>query len=62
MAIATFICPKTTFEVQARFADRPHSGRSVYQPVECIACNGVHFVDPKTGEILKTKDEQRGLW
>jgi uncharacterized protein YlaI len=62
MAIATFICPETTLEVQAWFADRQHYGRSVYQPIECIACDGMHFVDPKAGEILKTKDEQRGLW
>ena len=61
MAIATFICPETTLEVQAWFADHPDYSRPVYQPIECIACDGVHFIDPKTGEILMTEAERRGL-
>jgi hypothetical protein len=61
MAVATFICPETTLEVQARFADRPNYNQPVYEPVECIACDGVHLVDPKTGEIRKSRDEHRGL-
>jgi hypothetical protein len=49
MAIATFFCPETTLEVQAWFADCPYYNHPVYQPVECIACDGVHFIDPKPG-------------
>ena len=61
MAIATFICPETTLEVQAWFADHPDYARPVYQPIECIACEGVHFIDRNTGEILMTEAERRGL-
>src|SRR5689334_11235729 len=55
MAIATFTCPETTLEVEAWFADHSDYARPVYQPIECIACDGVHFIDPKTGEIPVTE-------
>lgn len=61
MAVTTFTCPETTLEVQARFGDRPTYNYPVYEPVECIACDGVHFVDPRTGEMRQSKDEHRGV-
>ena len=61
MAVATFICPETALEVQASVTDHPGYASRVYQPIECIACQGVHFIDPKTGDVLRTKDDQRGM-
>ena len=48
-------------EVQAWFADRAAYGRLMYQAIECIACEGLHLIDPKKGKILMTGADRRGL-
>jgi hypothetical protein len=48
-----FDCPQTGQKVQALIAeeafDRDEPG---YETVSCLACSGVHFVDPVRGKVL----------
>ena len=50
-----FDCPRTGEKVQGLFAaeetfrERQYSR---YEPVSCLACSGVHFIDPVQGKIL----------
>lgn len=44
-----FTCPVTKQNVQHRF-ESLSSDRC--EAVTCIACDGIHFVDPKTGKVL----------
>jgi hypothetical protein len=48
-----FRCPVTGYIVQG-VADDPKPGDSphIYQSVQCTACEGMHLVDPSTGEVL----------
>ena len=49
-----FICPVTKENVQHRF-ECVSSNR--YEAVTCLACDGIHFVDPKTGTVLGRNKE-----
>jgi hypothetical protein len=31
------------------------AGDTEYEPVSCLACSAVHFVDPRTGAVLGAK-------
>jgi hypothetical protein len=45
-----FSCPVTHQNVQHRFeATSDHD----YESVTCLACAGVHFVNLRTGQVLK---------
>jgi hypothetical protein len=50
--MATFIyrCPKTGFKVQGWLADET-TDASTFVSVNCLACNGIHLVNPATGAI-----------
>ncbi len=55
-----FICPKTGLQVQAWLAAFPCDGPGeTYQSVKCIACGGVHLVNPKNGKVLAAEEQQR---
>jgi hypothetical protein len=43
-------CPATGLNVQGSVADEEHRGRR-YVAQSCLACNGVHVVDPMTGSL-----------
>jgi hypothetical protein len=48
-----FDCPQTGQKVQALVAEEAFStddGR--YETVTCLACSGMHFVDPVRGRVL----------
>jgi hypothetical protein len=56
MPAILFHCPNTGLRVQGWIVDYPiaqheqdHEG---YEPVTCPACERVHLVNPKTGEVL----------
>jgi hypothetical protein len=53
MATILYHCPNTGFRVQGYIADeavpRDHDA---YEPVTCLACEAVHLVKPKTGEVF----------
>jgi hypothetical protein len=50
-------CPNTGRQVQALAADDPTDGDDTYQPVTCLACAGLHLVNPKTGKVAGSDDE-----
>lgn len=62
-----FSCPRTGSKVQALLtdeavgADTQHEGAGRrYETVSCLACSGVHLVDPRNGKVLgATPDSTR---
>ena len=50
-----FNCPRTGHKVQALLVEEPASaGSTRYETVSCLACSGVHLVDPISGHVLGT--------
>lgn len=47
-----FNCPRTGNKVQALLAEDTSGPGMRYESVSCLACSGVHFVDPKDGTVL----------
>jgi hypothetical protein len=57
--MATFLyhCPPTGRKVQGWAADDAAPGDAqVFVPVTCLACGGVHLVNPKTGKTASTDE------
>jgi hypothetical protein len=51
-------CPKTGPRVQGWTAlEESEWGDDSYEGVACLACGGVHFVNPKSGQRVGEKDE-----
>jgi len=51
-----FDCPQTGQKVQGMFAEQVSAtGEARYEPVSCLACSGVHFIDPVQGKLLGAK-------
>lgn len=51
-----FDCPKTGQKVQGLLAEQVSgTGEARYEPVSCLACAGVHFIDPVQGKVLGAK-------
>jgi hypothetical protein len=52
----TFVyrCPTTGLRVQGWVPDdyKAEEAVDVYENVTCLACSAVHFVNPKTGNIM----------
>lgn len=51
-------CPKTGLNVQGTVAIDDYKGQQ-YVLQTCLACNGIHLVDPLTGERPLTRAEVR---
>jgi hypothetical protein len=48
-----FECPRTGQKVQGLVAEQVSATRETrYESVSCLACSGVHFIDPVQGTIL----------
>ena len=49
-----FDCPRTGSKVQALLAEEAAgTGRpGTYESVPCLACSGIHLVDPIDGKVL----------
>jgi hypothetical protein len=59
MAMATFLyrCPKTRLRVQGWIADETiQSEKQNYEAMNCLACGGVHFVNPTSGRTINEND------
>ena len=53
---ALFNCPRTGEKVQGLFAEEAFgSDAPRYEPVSCLACSAVHFIDPTNGTVLGAK-------
>jgi len=66
MATFLFRCPNTGLRVQGWVADdaSPHSDDAFpdndrYEAINCLACQGVHLVNPSTGKIAGQQSEPR---
>jgi len=48
-----FDCPQTGQKVQGMLAEQVlPTSEARYEPVSCLACSGVHFIDPVKGRVL----------
>jgi hypothetical protein len=48
-----FNCPRTGQKVQGMLAEEVFgTGDARYETVTCLACAGVHLVDPDSGRVL----------
>jgi hypothetical protein len=53
MAPFLYRCPNTGRQVQAWAADDPtEQDDDTYQSVTCLACAGLHLVNPRTGKVI----------
>jgi hypothetical protein len=58
MGAFLYRCPSTGLRTQGWIADDPtERDDDAYEPVTCIACTRVHLVNPKTGRVLGSDDE-----
>jgi hypothetical protein len=48
-------CPNTGSRVQGFVAEEIPN--DTYEPVTCVACRQVHFVNPATGKVLGEDNE-----
>jgi len=56
-----FNCPQTGEKVQGLVAERSDGFHdNPYEAVSCLACSGVHFVDPVSGDVLGAKRSPAG--
>jgi len=59
MPKSVFKCPNVGFQVQAWFPDLPYGDdTTVYQSLKCIACDGTHVVNTKTGQLFGAKEDE----
>jgi hypothetical protein len=47
-----FSCPWTGNKVQALLAEETTGAGNRYETVSCLACSGIHLVDPISGKVL----------
>ena len=57
MAPFLFKCPNTGLRVQGWSADEIPADSETYVTMECVACRGVHLVNPASGKVLGSEDE-----
>jgi hypothetical protein len=56
MATFLFRCPNKNLRVSGWTVDDP-SDDSTYAPVQCVACRQLHYVNPATGKVLGSTDD-----
>jgi len=56
--MTTFIyrCPIAGFHVEG-FRPEQTSDDDLYEPVKCVVCEGIHMVNPATGQVLGEANE-----
>jgi len=52
MAPIIFTCPRTLAKVQHWLEEDEGASEDEYEPVSCLACTRLHFVNRKTGKLL----------
>ena len=52
-----FECPRTGQKVQALLAVEATGAGTRYENVSCLACTGIHLVDPMGGKVLGTTSD-----
>ena len=51
-------CPNTGKTVQGFVAEELDPESEAYEAVQCAACSRLHLVNPKSGRVLGSKDEE----
>ncbi len=51
-------CPATGRRVQGFSDSDPREGSEEYEAITCLACAQVHFVNPGTGKVLGTEEDE----
>jgi len=59
MSAVIFLCPRTGFKVQGWIADEPTADAGSV-PVDCPMCQGIHLVNPASGQGQNDRSDQRG--
>jgi len=56
-------CPTTGYKVQGlvRGNGRSTDDATAYETVTCLACNGVHLVNPRSGRVLGAGAEPNAI-
>jgi len=58
MPTIMFRCPNTAYRVQGWIAeDASDADEGTYESLTCIACQQMHLVNPKTGQVLGGSEE-----
>ena len=57
MATFLFTCPNTRLRVQGFVAEDTSNG-DTYNPVQCLICTRMHYVNPKTGRVLGEDEDE----
>jgi hypothetical protein len=50
-------CPNTGLRVQGFIAEEVQDDTDRYEPINCLACQQVHYVVPNTGKVLGQESE-----
>jgi hypothetical protein len=58
MATFVFRCPNKNVRVQGWSAEDPSDHDVAYDPVRCPACRQMHYVNPATGRVLGSEDDE----
>lgn len=64
MAPFLFRCPTTAMLVQDHSGpdEQGEDGRKVYRAINCLACGGLHLVNPLTGKLMSEEAEDPPRW
>lgn len=58
MSAVLYRCPNTGYHVQSWSEEGDGLSNDLYVPVRCTVCLAAHLVNPKTGHVLGTDDEE----
>jgi hypothetical protein len=58
MVSFVFRCPNRNVRVHGWIAEDVSDDESAYAPVECTACRHLHYVNPATGRVLGSADDE----
>jgi hypothetical protein len=58
MASVVFRCPNTLKKTQGWTVDDPSDDSDAYVPQQCIACRQIHYVNPKSGQVLGDAEDE----
>jgi hypothetical protein len=57
MATFAFRCPNKKVRVQGWTAEDTSDDDAAYASVQCVACRQMHYVNPATGRVLGSADD-----
>jgi len=52
-----FRCPATGLELQTLLSREEENDERPYQGLNCPSCTRLHFIDCKTGKLVREKDQ-----